>query len=109
MLSNSVHRFTLPLLTIQEQVQRQMLDRHIQYINPNKKSIVFWMDYPENFELISKMEQQSDYYSRSKSVLFVLIVYFWDHRSNKRECISHTCVTPDLQKSNEQVGEFSVT
>ena len=80
-----------------------MLDKHIQQVSQNRKSIVFWMDYPENFELVDQKEQQSNYYDRSKTVLFVCIAYFWDHATQSPGCVSHTCVTPDLQKSNEQV------
>ena len=80
-----------------------MLDKHISHISKRNSSVVFWMDYPENFELINPYEQQSDYYDRSKAVLFVIIAYFWDHTTDSRQVVSHTCVTPDLQKSNEQV------
>ena len=80
-----------------------MLDKHIHMITMGNRSIVFWMDYPENFEFINPFEQQSDYYNRSKAVLFVVIVYYWDHITNSCQVVSHTCVTPDLQKSNEQV------
>ena len=66
--------------------------------------VVFWMDYPENANIIDRQEQQLDYYyrydyflstfllyvqhifnnffvfvGRTKAVFFVLIVYYWDH------------------------------
>ena len=34
------------------------------------------MDYPENPSIIDPMEDQSDYYDRSKAVFFVCVVYF---------------------------------
>ena len=43
---------------------------------------------------------------RTKAVFFVLIVYFWDHELDRVSCVSHTCVTPDLKKRNEQVTFF---
>jgi len=55
------------------------------------------------------MEQQSDYYDRSKAVFFVCIVYFWDHQLDRVSCVSHTCVTPDMRKRNEQVTLFIQT
>jgi len=39
-------------------------------------------------------------------VFFVLIIYYWNFEKNKLSCISHTCITPDLNKSNEQVTKF---
>ena len=43
---------------------------------------------------------------RTKAVFFVLIVYYWDHNLDRVSCVSHTCVTPDLKKRNEQVTYF---
>ena len=43
---------------------------------------------------------------RTKAVFFVLIIYYWNFEKNKLSCISHTCITPDLNKSNEQVTKF---
>ena len=68
-----------------------MLEKNILQIPNNWKSIVFWMDYPENFEITEQMKQQSSYYFRSKSVLFV-IVYFWDHATN--QSVLATLVSP---------------
>jgi hypothetical protein len=38
-----------------------------------------------------------------------MIVYFWDYTSNSVKCVSHTCITPDLRKRNEQVTKFIET
>ena len=40
------------------------------------------------------------------AVFLVLIVYFWDFLKNRIVCRSHTCITPDLNKSNKQVTQF---
>ena len=39
-------------------------------------------------------------------MFFVLIIYYWNFEKNKLSCISHTCITPDLNKSNGQVTKF---
>ena len=46
---------------------------------------------------------------RTKAVFFVLIIYYWDFTLNRIACRSHTCITPDLNKSNEQVTHFLET
>ena len=38
-----------------------------------------------------------------------MIVYFWDFEKDRISCVSHTCVTPDLNKRNEQVTKFIST
>ena len=48
-------------------------------------------------------------FCRTKGVFFVLIVYFWDHELGQVNCASHTCVTPDLKKRNDQVTVFVET
>ena len=84
-------------------VQHEQLRLHIESITKTNVLVVFWMDYPENANIIDRQEQQSDYYDRDdyfflvlfctsdifkhifcicwqdKSSFFVLIVYFWDH------------------------------
>ena len=35
-----------------------------------------------------------------------MIVYYWNFELNKICCVSHTCITPDLNKSNKQVTHF---
>ena len=114
-----------------EMVQREQLRLHIESITKTNGLVVFWMDYPENANIIDRQEQQSDYYDRydyflftflpyvrhmlnilfafvgrTKAVFFVLIVYYWDHNLDRVSCVSHTCVTPDLKKRNEQVTFF---
>ena len=46
---------------------------------------------------------------RTKAVFFVLIIYYWNFEDNKLSCVSHTCITPDMNKSNEQVTHFIET
>ena len=46
---------------------------------------------------------------RTKAVLFVMIVYYWDHASDSVKCVSHTCITSDMRKRNEQVTKFIET
>jgi hypothetical protein len=89
-----------------ESVQREQLKIHVQSITPTNGLVVKWMDYPENPSIIDPMEDQSDYYDRSKAVFFVCVVYFWDHQLGRVSCVSHTCVTPDMRKRNEQVTQF---
>ena len=48
-------------------------------------------------------------FCRTKAVFFVLIVYYWYHQLGRVNCVSHTCVTPDLKKRNEQVTLFVET
>ena len=43
---------------------------------------------------------------RTKAVFFVFIIYNWNFEQNKLSCILHTCITPDLSKSNEQFTKF---
>jgi len=45
-------------------VQREQLRLHIDSITKTNGLIVFWMDYPENANIIDRQEQQSDYYDR---------------------------------------------
>jgi len=59
-----------------ESVQREQLKIHVQSITPTNGLVVKWMDYPENPSIIDPMEDQSDYYDRSKAVFFVCVVYF---------------------------------
>ena len=47
-----------------EMVQREQLRLHIDSITKTNGLIVFWMDYPENANIIDRQEQQSDYYDR---------------------------------------------
>ena len=80
-------------------VQWEQLRLHIESITKTNGLMVFWMDYPENANIIDRQEQQSDYYDRydyffllffrtsgilnmffafvgrTKAVFFVLIVY----------------------------------
>ena len=35
-----------------------------------------------------------------------MIVYYWNFEENRLSCVSHTCITSDLNKSNEQVTHF---
>ena len=55
-----------------ESVQREQLKIHVQSITPTNGLVVKWMDYPENPSIIDPMEDQSDYYDRSKAVFFCL-------------------------------------
>lgn len=38
-----------------------------------------------------------------------MIVYYWDHASDSVKCVSHTCITSDMRKRNEQVTKFIET
>ena len=38
-----------------------------------------------------------------------MIVYYWDHTLNRVKCVSHTCITADMRKRNEQVTKFIET
>ena len=42
----------------------------------------------------------------TKAVFFVIIIYYWNFEEHKVACRSHTCITSDLNKSNEQVTHF---
>jgi hypothetical protein len=55
-----------------ESVQREQLKIHVQSITPTNGLVLKWMDYPENPSIIDPMEDQSDYYDRSKAVFFCL-------------------------------------
>ena len=45
-------------------VQHEQLRMHIESITKTNGLVVFWMDYPENANIIDHQEQQSDYYDR---------------------------------------------
>lgn len=38
-----------------------------------------------------------------------MIIYYWDYDANCVKCVSHTCITADMRKRNEQVTKFIET